>query len=226
MNGAAENIEWIRLRWDQLMDSRLAGSPRPWRQPTLTAEQRARLDAQARIEKLERGAFVLGESEPPVRLDTLDKAMWIAARLQALTVVTATELHHQAVMVKAARVRHNTAPEAWCAYLAMHLDQLTEGTTETIRQETRRIRNLMAAHFAEVFDGQRLKTDCPWCRKPRLFIRMIGPDGRQEPIIACESGVCEPPSQDCGTWYRNRPAWPFHEWDWLANRINHEGIAA
>lgn len=220
MNSPSENLDWILDRWDQLMDSRLPGTPRPWKQPDISREQREQMDRQTRQEKAERGAFVLGESEAPLNLDALDKARKITLNIQNLAYLTANELRQDAMAVLAAR-QHYEDPAELIRYLLRNIPDTSPELYARIRRTTVRIRAVMANHFAEVFDGQRLKTDCPWCHAPRMFIRMIGPEHSQHPVITCESGSCEPPSADCGTWYRGKPAWPFHEWDWLANRMHH-----
>lgn len=221
INTATDNLEWILDRWEQLMETRLPGTPRPWKQPELSREQREEMDRQARIEKIEHGAFVLGESEAPLNLDVLDKAGRITTTVQSLAYRMAQELRHDAMAVLAARA-HYTGPQALIGYLAAHVLETSEETQERVRRTTQRIRAIMANHFAEVFDGQRLKTDCPWCHKPKMFIRMIGPEHDRIPIIACESGVCDPPSADCGPKrIRGNPFWPFHEWDWLGDRMDH-----
>lgn len=219
MTTAQDNLDWIHGRWTYLTVARLKGTHRPWREPTLTAEQRAQLDAQARAEKQERGAFVLGESPAPVHLDTLDKLQDIAHKLRRLALAVDLET---GIVTPAlhAQTDYRNVP-AIIDYLQHQLPHTSEAAQDTARRVTARIRADMAHDFAEVFDGKRLKADCPWCRQPALYIRLIGPEHARSPVIACQSGTCEPPAADCGTWWRGRPAWPAHEWDWLARRLNH-----
>lgn len=211
-----ENVDWIIERWPHLLESRLKGTPRPWKQPDITPEQRAEIDHRAREEKLQRGAFVLGESPAPVHLDVLDKAQAFALKIQSLALLVSDELQHNVT-------RHRN-PDAitLLLYIRGHLNKVSNDTWNKARKITAEVRAGMALHFTEVFDGQRLKTDCPWCTKPRLFIRMIGPETNPQPVVVCESGVCEPPSADCGTYWRGKPAWPFFEWEWLSQRLHHE----
>lgn len=214
---AIENLNWILDRWEHLTASRLKGTPRPWKEPTLTPEQQAQLDAEARQEKQERGAFVLGESPAPIHLDTLDKLQTHAATINTLAITTALELGHDTHPFRG-RPDYRHTP-AHINYLTANIANLKPEDLDDLRQVTSRIRAAMAADFAEVFDGKRLKTDCPWCNQPHLYVRL---DRNNEPLIVCESGTCEPPDADCGTLLRGKPAWPIHEWDWLANRMNYQ----
>ncbi|WMI33008.1 hypothetical protein SEA_PEGGYLEG03_67 [Arthrobacter phage PeggyLeg03] len=218
MTTTEENLEWIYTRWTDLRATILRGTPKPWREPTLTAEQRAHIDALARTEKLERGAFTLGESPAPVHLDALDQAIELTQTMRRLARAAATELGHHAVLIRAATHRYDD-PLLLIRYLKAHWQQVAAELGETIQDEAATIRARLTYHFAEVPDGQRLKADCPYCDQPTLHLRVIGPKHRGEPVIRCESGTCEPDEGSCGTWHRGMPAWPFHEWDWLVKQI-------
>lgn len=213
---AAENIEWIIRYWPNFMDSRLIGTPRPWKQPTISPERQAELDAEARDEKLEHGAFVLGESEAPLHLDVLDKAHTLARRIQDV----ALELSDQIGSNLARHQYPDMVPLLW--YINGHMGKAGNELWNKIRRETADVRAVIAGHFGSVYNGQRLKTECPWCCKEQLFIRLIGPEHDTQPVVVCESGVCEPEDADCGKSYRGNPCWPFYEWEWLANRLNYE----
>jgi hypothetical protein len=134
MTTTEENLEWIYTRWTDLRATMLRGTPKPWREPTLTAEQRARIDALARTEKLERGAFTLGESPAPVHLDALDHAIDLTRTMARLARATATELGHHAVLIRAATHRYDD-PLLLIRYLKAHFDQLAAGVGEDIQEE-------------------------------------------------------------------------------------------
>lgn len=89
----------------------------------------------------------------------------------------------------------------------------------TTMDKLNRMKSATARHLTEVTEGQRLKTQCPWCRGEQLMVRTIGPERNPEVVIQCESGVCEPTPDDYGTWHRGLPCWPLHEWEWLARMI-------
>lgn len=214
------NLDWIYKRWTDLHATRIRGTPLPWRQPTITPEQRARLDALARIEKQERGAFTLGESPAPIHLDAFDRANDLTRTMAALARLIATELGHQAMLIRAALHKYND-PLLLITYVRNHWEQCGAETGETVEEEAARLRAGLARHFSEVDDGQHLATLCPYCDQDKLFVRKIGRKDNPDAVIRCESGTCEPGEQYCGTWHRNLPAWPMHEWDWLAGQIQY-----
>lgn len=218
MRTAVEDLDWIHHRWTDLRATLHRGTPKPWKEPTLTTEQRGRLDAQARIEKIERGAFTLGESPAPVHLDALDREIDLTHTMKKLARAISTELGHRAVFVRAAK-RHYYDPLNLITYVRNHFAQVTPELGETIQEEASRIRAGLAHHFSEMGEGQRLKTDCPYCDQPTLYVRTIGPEHNTQPVIRCESGTCEPDAQHCGAWHRGQPIWPQHEWEWLAKEI-------
>jgi hypothetical protein len=212
------NLDWIYTRWFDLRSTMQRGTPKPWREPTLTPEQRSLIDALARTEKLERGAFTLGESPAPIHLDALDHAIALTKTMARFARATATELGHHAVLIRAATHRYDD-PLLLIRYLRAHLDHMTPDLCIRVEEEAAIIRARLTHHFAEVSDGHRIKADCPYCDQPTLHLRVIGPKHRGEPVIRCESGTCEPDEGSCGTWHRGMPAWPFHEWDWLVKQI-------
>lgn len=221
MRTAVEDLGWIYTRWSDLRATMHRGTPKPWREPTLTLEQRGRLDELARIEKIERGAFTLGESPAPIHLDALDRAIDLTVTMAKLVRRVATELGHHAVLIRAATHRYDD-PLLLIRYVRIQYAQL--GTdhvelAEDIQEEAGRLRAGLTHHFSELGAGQRLKADCPWCDQPSLYVRIIGAEDNAQPIVRCESGTCEPDTAGCGTWHRNMPAWPFHEWGWLAKQI-------
>lgn len=220
MRTAIDDLDWIHSRWTDLRATLHRGTPKPWREPTITLEQRGRLDEQARIEKLERGAFTLGESPAPIHLDALDRAIDLTTTMARLARTIATELGHHAMLIRAATHRYED-PLNLITYIRNHLDEVGAEAGEPVQEEAARIRAGLMHHFSEIGDGQRLKTDCPICDQPTLYVRTIGAEGNTQPIIRCESGICEPDHQQCGTWHRNMPAWPLHEWEWFAKQITH-----
>ena len=215
-----ENLTWLHRRWADLTTSIQRGTPRPWREPTLTPDQLAKLDAEARTEKIERGAFTLGESPAPIHLDTLDKAIELTTTMARLARTIATELQHDAMLIRAAIHRYDD-PLLLITYIRNHIDHVTPETGQQVDAEASRLRAGIAHHFSEIGDGQTLKADCPYCGTRELHVRTIGPRDNPMPVIRCESGTCEPPQAACGTWHRNMPAWPLHEWEWLAGEIEH-----
>ena len=92
--------------------------------------------------------------------------------------------------------------------------------------------------LGDLEDGHTLNAICPFClgRSPRnpvggartLRIRMVEvkhrkPEGDEhvidEPVVVCESGTCTPFAAEVSRWVKGKPAWPWPEWEWLAQRL-------
>lgn len=212
---------WLTQAWEPLYASRIKGTPRPWKEPTLTPEAKADLDRRAREERHAHGAM-FGESPAPLHIDVLALTMDIAHTTRALATHIAKTIGDTPAHTYLTR-RADHHPIDLLDYIHTTATQLDpEGTAAAYTLgQLQHLRTSTARYFTEAVDGQRLKTDCPWCGNPTLFFRRIGPEHRPEFVVACESGTCTPDYRDCGTWLGATPAWPFHEWTWLAKRINH-----
>lgn len=204
----AEDATWITLRWDDLAETRLPGTPRPWRQQHI-APRRATDDLVRR-----RKGAPLANAPAPLDLDTLDLMDRILRTVRQAALAIAAELDHRHVLDRIAGHRADH-PREYLAYIARHHRATEQATRDHLERRLRSIRNRMTEQFAERSDGQYLRADCPSCHRPGLRIRLIGPDHAQQPVIVCEHDGCNPATGMCGTWWRGRPAWPFHEWEWL-----------
>ncbi|MFC5184387.1 hypothetical protein [Actinomadura harenae] len=202
---------------------------RPWREPSITAEQRAELDAAARAERAERVAYAPGEHQDAARPDVLD----LLASVLDRAVVLADHISRASWLPVLPAAPRDGDPRPYMLRAARYLPQAVIGWTNGSEiahwaaDEARALRSDVEAALALMSDGQRLKALCPWCGGTTE----ITPTGgeytwrvRTLPgdltAIVCEGGYCEPPSRDVGTWWRGRPAWPLHEWDWLARQLN------
>ena len=83
------DLEWVAAYWPDLVEARLPGTARPWRQPHLTPEQRAERDHAAWAERLERTGEAIGEAPAPLDLGVLDVITSILAEAVALADYTA-----------------------------------------------------------------------------------------------------------------------------------------
>jgi hypothetical protein len=220
------DLEWVAAYWPDLTEARLPGTARPWRQPELTPDQRAERDHQARIERAERADWALGESPAPVDVGVLD--------LLASLLMDA-DIMHEAV-AQAAGVERLDPPSSafadarpYLAFAVKHLPAITSADPEVMHEVAHTARGMVqqiARALCLMFDGQRLDVVCPWCMG-RTELALVGGERtwrvRELPgglmAIVCESGTCEPPSKDVGTWWRQRPCWPMSEWDWLAKAV-------
>ena len=89
------DLTWVADRWEDLYESRVKGTPRPWREPTISAEKRAEMDALARIERIDREGFLPpppGESPAPLHVDILDTLSDILMRADMLVDLMAATL--------------------------------------------------------------------------------------------------------------------------------------
>lgn len=101
----------------------------------------------------------------------------------------------------------------------------------------------VASAVGEILDGQVLDALCPWCggrtdRDPNGGARTLvvhvgagattgarpettepGATKAEGPLIVCHGSECSPPESACGRRWREQPAWPEREWDWLAKQL-------
>ncbi|MEU1731405.1 hypothetical protein [Streptosporangium sp. NPDC020145] len=238
---AKDDLKWITAYWEDLAESRLPGTARPWRQTTLTPTQLAARDQAAYEERWERTIEALGASPAPVRIPVLDLLNDLMNDAYALAYHLAEASGEQAPEPPATPF---SDPAPYIAAAQTHLDRLDDPEVVSwALDQTRSMVARVAASLALVYDGQRLDVECPWCRgvtpeTPAGGARtwqvrdLLGgracrhglPDRRfcgaceQFVVIVC-MGECEPPQKSVGTWWHGHPCWPVYEWDWLAKRI-------
>ncbi|MGW0805253.1 hypothetical protein [Nonomuraea sp. NPDC002799] len=245
---AIADLRWVAAYWPDLLDSRLQGTPAPWRRPELSAEQREERDLAAWLERLDRTGDAPGATPAPVRVPVLDTLAGLLAEAvdladQLAAAVGCPELPPPSTGLADAR-----------PYLEFAAARLAEVTSDAelgawAYGRTRPMVATVARSLALLFDGQALDVECPWCRgitpeSPAggartwrvrdLFgsreCRHGQPDRRfcgeceQMIVIVCEND-CEPPSKSVGTWWRGRPCWQVFEWDWLAAQAQRERAA-
>ena len=209
------NAAWLADNWATLHHTRLKGTPRRWRQTDLTPEQRAQYDQQHRKEKQTNGAPAGADSPAPLHLDILDQLIKIENDAKTIaTTIQATGINaHPDGKDTYSNLRYISQ---WANVLDDN-DETTKAHERTLRHHRRTIES----QWAHIVISQRLNAPCPWCGHEQLKFRAIGPEHNSELVVRCESGTCEPPPADCGTWYGG-PCWPFHEWEWLVGRIDHK----
>lgn len=205
-----DDAAWINARWHHLTDSRFLGTPRPWRQPSRKPGRNPHHDSPP--------AFATTPIPAPLHLDTHDLINDILRKIRHLATTTATECGHDTVLSYLEHHR-TTDPADELAYILSHHPVTSEAAQKYTEHSIHRIRAQMAEEFSEILDGQQLTADCPWCHHQELRIRLIGPPHAQQPVVLCENPGCNPQPAECGQWWRGHPAWPLHEWEWLAQRI-------
>lgn len=201
------------------------GTARPWRPPHLDAYLRAELDHQARLERAERVGEAPGEHVDAARPDVLDSLSSILWRAEELAYHLSRAAYCPVLppAPPAGDPRPYLAHAAACLPTAVTAWPNGDEIAWWAARQTRDMVREISASLALMHDGQRLNVVCPWCRggltgEQTWRVRSL-PGGLV--AIVCEGDQpCEPPSKDVGTWWRARPAWPFHEWEWLAKRID------
>jgi hypothetical protein len=188
----AADAQWIIRRWADLLDYREPGTPRPWRQQTGPGQPSTAEDT----------------TPAPLDLDTLD----LIHRITTTTRNLANTIAHTLDEHPPKPTQHPGPQLRYITARHPHTPELLQARAE---HTIHRIRARMTEQFAENPDGQLLRTDCPWCHRPGLRIRLIGPEHHQQPAVVCEHDGCNPSPAQCGLWWRGRPAWPLHEWEWL-----------
>lgn len=235
---------WTRLAhlWPLLAATRHPGTRRPWRPSELTPARRAELDERERQHRDERLAdpakyppglrwlagqgVIFASRHAPLQIDVLDKLIGLWADLLA----AADDLHGKPVnnwqKLMPTPLHDPRQLLEWCRQAAR-----TQPDGIVADRAAWDMLHVIEAALAEIWNGQPLQADCPWChggieRKPSWRIRLI-PGGRNPrtgkredmPVIVCESGTCEPPEADTGIWWRGNPAWALWEWEWLADQV-------
>jgi hypothetical protein len=207
-------------RWPDFVEAKTKGTPRRG----IPSKRRDR-------ETIEEGEG-LGAIPAPIHLDILDA--------MARIVMDADMLHERiAQTVGHPRLEHASSaladPRPFLRYVEVLLPEAFEVDPEAAddaRETAGRMRSTILAKLGEVFDGQELDAICPFCvgrtfSKPAgertLRVRLVPSrivDGEQEFVVVCENEVgCKPFSAECDMWVKGRPAWPWSQWEWLAERL-------
>lgn len=240
---AAADLRWIAQYWEDLTESRLPGTPAPFRRPHLTREQCDDRDWQARQERWERTPEAIGVSPAPLRVPVLDLVTGLLADAVALADDLAHAVERPELPAPSSGLADARPYLAYAAACVLEVDARGATLEAWAYRQTRAMVATVAYALALVYDGQQLDVECPWCRgvtpetpaggahtwrvRDLLGWKTCGhgqPDRRfcteceQQVVIVCE-GVCEPPSKSVGTWWRGYPCWPIYEWDWLAVQV-------
>ena len=222
-------------RWDDLVEYRLKGTPRPWRQPDeLTPERRAERDALARLEKaeVERWGRAPGFSPAPMHVSTLDVMVDVLAEADALHETVAQYLGHDRLEPATSALDD---PTRFLHYVAVRVGPAAAESDDLfalVAEKAAAMRTAIASELGEIEDGQTLNAICPFCcgvtmrhsagGAKTMRFRLIDDrlhEGEKEAVIVCESGACEPFAAECSLRVRNYPAWRFTDWEWLAERL-------
>jgi len=231
------DIDFVAEHWPHLLDERLKGTKRPWREPQLSPLRRAEADARARAERRERSDVAPGEHPVPMHIDVVDVIV---------DVVTTADLTAERI-AQAAYVPMPLPPASSAfadprPYLALirklwrtarELDE--SGVCHRASNDLWSLADDVAIALGLVRDGQTLKALCPWCGGRTTQTPLGGAltlrvhETYSGVLVVCHGLVChgrrcDPPPADCGIAWEGKPAWPQHEWDWLALRLDRNTI--
>lgn len=215
------DLEWVAEYWPDLLQARLPlATARPRRPNSLPPTLRAVRDAEARLERLERSGLAPGQSPAPVDVDVLQTALDLLVQADDLAAAVA---EHTGLPALAPPRFGELDARPYLRYAAEHLP---ESLAEWAAPITRRMVEHVADVLGMTYDGQTLAIVCPWCRgvTPETpaggahtwRVRILPGD---QVAIVCESGTCEPPLREVGTWWRGRPCWRMEEWERLARLV-------
>lgn len=212
------HVDFVVAYWPDLLEARIPGTRRRW------AQTRTRAESRQHASMHHDEVAALTRAPAPVHLDVLD------------TIVDVVKISHTLADAVAQLAGVDRLPPPSSAYadprpyldlVKRHFDAAAEADGGWIVDAALdphddcsivRARNRTASALRLVLSGQVLDADCPWCGNRPLRLE----EHAGEWLVVCRSRrVCEPPETDCGTWVKDRPAWPPEEWEWLARRINH-----
>ncbi|WP_326637306.1 hypothetical protein OG884_26600 [Streptosporangium sp. NBC_01755] len=212
-NEVVEDLEWCIEYWPDLIEARLPGTARPWRQPQLSPEAKLKRDWDARIDWALRTTHALGESPAPVDVAILSTALDLLVRADDL----AADLGPVVMCpILAPPGPGELDARPYLRYAAARFAEGPEWLADGAEPTVRHIQQKIAQALCMVYDGQTLAVTCPWCSETGVWRVQTLPGGQV--AIVC-GGVCEPPQRDVGTWWGGQPVWPIAQWPWLAQRV-------
>ena len=212
-------IDEVILRWPDLVESRIKGTGR------VVASRPRDPD------EVDEGEG-FGELPAPIHLDVLDAMASIVMWSDMLHEHVAQTVGHPRLEPAASAL---TDPRPFLRYVRELLPEACETDPdmfEAAHDVIHRIRSVILAKVGEVFDGQTLEAVCPFCigqtfkrrsGERTLRVRIVPSRvkvGEEEFVIVCENpDGCRPFSAECDMWLKGRPAWPWSQWEWLAERL-------
>ncbi|MFJ2029445.1 hypothetical protein [Streptosporangium sp. NPDC087985] len=209
-NDVVADLEWVAEYWPDLIESRIPGTRRPWRQTDLTPAAIAARDAQARLERFERSMLSLGASPAPVDVAILSSMLDLLVQADDLAAAVA-HVAGDSPLPPPGPGELDARP-----YLLYAARRLPDDLVEHAAPIAHRMVEQVARALCMVYDGQHLAVTCPWCGADDVWRVRELPGGMV--AIVCE-GVCDPPPKEVGTWWHGQPVWPISDWERLARRI-------
>lgn len=206
-------------RWPDFVEAKTKGTPRP------------------SVARRPRHRDELGEGEgygcvpAPLHLDILDSMATIVAWSDMLHEHVAQTVGHPRLEPAASALAD---PRPFLEYVVALLPEAAESDpeiTDAVLDKGERMQSIIIAGLGEIFDGQTLNAICPFCvgqtfKRPgerTLRVRLVPSrvtEGELEFVIVCENpDGCRPFAAECDMWVKGNPAWPWSQWEWLAQRL-------
>ncbi|MEV7011565.1 hypothetical protein [Streptosporangium sp. NPDC051022] len=209
-NEVVADLEWVAEYWPDLVETRIPGTRRPWRQTELTPEAIAARDEQARLERFERSMLSLGASPAPVDVAILSTVLDLLVQADDL----AAAISH--VVGDSPLPPPGPGDLDARPYLLYAVRRLPDDLVGWAAPIAHRMVDQVARALCMVYAGQHLDVTCPWCHQSDVWRVEELPGGMV--AIVCW-GTCDPPAREVGTWWRGRPVWPITDWERLAHHI-------
>jgi hypothetical protein len=239
------DLAFITEHWTDLLENRQPGTARPWRQALIDPERRAATLARDRDERAERDPDAPGFTSAPLHVDVLDVITDIWVTLDELANLISPDWRNTRAAGALDRTNvetHAPAPVTHIngmvalirTWLPVTAPALPEHRGDRIARRLHALTTDVDRVLGLVRAGQLLNgATCPWCRgvTPKhpaggaitMRVEQIPGSTRMgtepAPAVVCWNPLCDPPEDKCGTRYRGRPAWPWHEWDWLSQLL-------
>jgi hypothetical protein len=242
------DLDFVEEHWPDLCELRRPGSPRPWRQALLDPEHRAAQVLRDREERANRDPDAPGFTSAPEHVDVLDVMVEVWIVLDELVARISPDWRRSRTGHAAGRGQAEFGPprfahvqpmieftRTWLTMAAEERLDIADAPANRLRWLTAEISRVLGLVRA----GQLLSGAlCSFCRgvtpkqpaggtttlrveevAPRKHATALRPAVEGVHAVVCWNPLCNPPDEDCGTRYRGRPAWPWHEWEWLAKRL-------
>jgi hypothetical protein len=242
------DLDFIAEHWPSLCESRRIGTPRPWRQALLDPEVRAAQLARDRVDRDARDPDAPGFTSAPEHVDVLDVMVATWAALDELVHRISPDWRRSRAGGGRTRTEAErghaplgdiTASIEFIRLWIGTVNDVEPGIARGPAQQLHALTSEVSRVLGLVRAGQLLSgAVCPWCRgvTPKhpaggattLRVEEIAkakhatqlrPAVEAVHAVVCWNPLCDPDEEDCGTRYRGRPAWPWHEWEWLAKRL-------
>jgi hypothetical protein len=242
------DLDFVEDNWPSLCESRRIGTPRPWRQALLDPDVRAAQLARDREERELRDPDAPGFTSAPEHVDVLDVmvAVWVALDELVHRISPDWRRSRAGGAKNRAQAEHGpsrfTEVDPMLEFVRLWIGAVNEvepGIARGPAQQLHTLTSEISRVLGLVRAGQLLSgAVCPWCRgvTPKhpaggattLRVEEIAkakhatdlrPAVEAVHAVVCWNPLCDPDQEDCGTRYKGRPAWPWHEWEWLAKRL-------